>query len=261
MRAYHRGAMDAPTRRAFVHAAVGSLLGMALVQQLARADAIRGSLKSYAHAWMGSMDETCAALRSGSVTPREWQVEIERQLARVDRHDLQRAIDVDRLSAQVALPDQHEGLMRVTLLDAQGKAQALQFQAFLFALKKGVAVVPHGHHNMATMHMLLSGEVHLRHFDRVGDGPTHTVLRPASDRVARPGDVSTVSDDRDNVHWFRALTHPVFMFNIAVSRVDPARPSGERDYVDPLAGVAMGDGLLRAPRLARTEAYARYATA
>lgn len=48
------------------------------------------------------------------------------------------------------------------------------------------------------------------------------------------------------------------MFNIGVYQVDPSAPFGERDYVDPLGAMPVGDGVLRAPRLGRTEAYAKY---
>jgi hypothetical protein len=127
-----------------------------------------------------------------------------------------------------------------------------------FALRKGVSVVPHGHHNMVTMHMMLSGKARARHFDRVHANATHMIIRPTSDTVVEPGRVTTVSDDQDNIHWFQALTQPVFMFNVGVLRVNPLLRSGDRDYVDPLGGTSIGNGLVRAPRLERATAYAKY---
>ena len=138
------------------------------------------------------------------------------------------------------------------------RMRPLQWQAEVESLLRDV---PHGHHNMVTMHMMLSGEARARHYERVHDQPGHLLIRESSDVVARPGPVSTVSDEKDNLHWFHALSDRVLMFNIGIYRVDPERPSGDRDYVDPLAGERLAGGLIRARRLERIDAYARYGRA
>jgi hypothetical protein len=137
----------------------------------------------------------------------------------------------------------------------------LSFSPWLFAMQRRVSIVPHGHHNMTTMHMLLKGEVHGRHFDRVRDEPGFLIIKPTSDQVLRPGAVSTVSDDSNNIHWFTALTGPVFMFNIQVVGLNPAAPVGGRDYIDPSNGSKLDGGLIRARRLERDEAYHLYGLA
>jgi hypothetical protein len=48
------------------------------------------------------------------------------------------------------------------------------------------------------------------------DEPGFLTIKPTSDKVLRPGAVSTVSDESNNIHWFTALTGPVFMFNTQV---------------------------------------------
>jgi hypothetical protein len=254
----HTNGSDLSSRRTFVRGIVGSALMVALAQRLAHAQAVRGSLKTFVSPWVAGMEDACAAVSSGQLSPLQWQAEIATMLAKVERTDLLKAIDFDALAARAPFPDQGEGLTRLYFPDADGRRQALSFTAYLFALKKDVAVVPHGHHNMVTMHMMLAGRAHARHFDRVHDSATHLVIRPTSDAVIEPGHVSSISDDQDNIHWFQALTQPVFMFNIGVYRVDPSRPSGDRDYVDPLRGEKLGGGLLRAARLDRQAAYAAY---
>ena len=47
------------------------------------------------------------------------------------------------------------------------------------------------------------------------------------------------------------------MFNIGVYRIRSG-PFGERDYVDPLGAEPVGGGVLRAARLDRAGAYAKY---
>jgi hypothetical protein len=192
--------------------------------------------------------------------PRAWQREVEDTLARFELPDLLRSLDFEALAARARFPSEGEGMERLYFLDEDGKLQALRFRPFLFTLRRGTAVVPHGHHNMATLHMVLQGRARVRHFDKLEAGAAHMLLRPAGDEEAAPGAVSSISDEFHNVHWFDALSERVFMFNIGVYQVRPGA-FGERDYVDPLAGVPLGDGSIRAPRLGRREAYAKYGRA
>jgi len=238
--------------------AVRSALTLFLFQLTSRADAVGGSLKSSLRPWLSKLEGACAAVGSGQMTPVDWQREVEFTLGGVDLPDFLKAIDYEALASRAQFPVKGEGLTRLYFLDDDGRAQALHFSAYLFAMRKDASVVPHGHHNMVTMHMMLSGRAHARHFDRLHDSVSHLIIRPSSDSIIGPGQVTTISDDRDNIHWFRALTQPVFMFNIGVYRVDAKLRSGDRDYVDPLGGSPLGNGLIRAPRLDRESAYAKY---
>lgn len=245
------------TRRAFGVSALQTLLLAGLVQRSARADALGGTLKSAVRPWLARIEAASAALSSGAVRPRAWQDEIESILGHLDLADFLRSLDFERLAAAARFPAQGEGMQRLFFLEESGRLQPLAFRPFLFTLARGTAVVPHGHHNMATMHMVLDGQARVRHFDRLETTATHMLIRPATDATARPGDVTSVSDEHHNIHWFDALTDRVFMFNIGVY---PAQPGtfGERDYVDPLGGLPAGEGAIRAPRLTRREAYAKY---
>jgi hypothetical protein len=111
------------------------------------------------------------------------------------------------------------------------------------------------------MHFMLAGKARVRHFDRVESTDTHMLIRATSDAVAGPGDVSSISDDRNNIHWFQGLTEYVFMFNIGVYQINSSAPFGERDYVDPLGAEPAANGTLRAARMGRSEAYAKYGRA
>jgi len=250
-------AMPGLTRRSFNTATLQAALLACLVQNSARADALEGSLKWSVRPWLRRLEDACAALSSGSVAPRQWQREVEDILGTVQVADLLRALDFDRLAAAARFPAEGEGMQRLYFLDESGRLQALSFRPFLFTLQRGTAVVPHGHHNMATMHMVLAGRARVRHFDRLETTATHMLIRPASDVDAGPGTVTSISDEHQNIHWFDALSDRVFMFNLGVYQVRPG-PFGERDYVDPLGGARLGDGSIRAARLGRSEAYARY---
>lgn len=254
----------APPDRARRSLALGGLqwlLAGSLLQHASRADALTGALRGSSLPWLRQLDRVSAALATGDVAPRAWQEEVEQLLGRLDMRDLLRAIDFPRLATNAKFPSQGEGMERLYSLDEDGRLQPLAFRPFLFTLRRGAAVVPHGHHNMATLHLVLEGEARVRHFDRLGSTATHMDLRLVGDATARPGQVSSVSDERHNVHWFESLSERVFMFNVGVYQVRPGAPFGERDYVDPLAGTPLGDGVVRAPRLDRAAAYAKYGRA
>jgi hypothetical protein len=129
---------------------------------------------------------------------------------------------------------------------------------YFYAMKKGVAIVPHGHHNMTSMHMVLNGETHAWLYERVAVEPQHMLIKPTVDKIFTRGDLSTISDEKNNVHWFKALTELVFMFNIGVFGVNPSVGFSGRDYIDPANGEKLNDGLIRARRLNGDEAYKLY---
>lgn len=245
------------TRRSFAAGTLQALLLGALIQHSSRAEALEGALKQGVRPWLLRLDDASSALASGSVSPLAWQREVESALSSLDLADFMRSLDFEKLAAAARFPPEGEGMQRLYFMEEGGRLQVLRFRPFLFTLKKGTAVVPHGHHNMATLHMVLDGRARVRHFDRLESTATEMLIRPVSDITASPGDVTSISDEHQNIHWFEALTDRVFMFNIGVYNVGPG-PYGDRDYVDPLGGVSVGGGLIRAPRLGRADAYAKY---
>ena len=125
-------------------------------------------------------------------------------------------------------------------------------------MKKGRAIVPHAHHNMTSMHMVLAGNVQARHFDRVSNELNYLTIKPALDKEFVRGDLSTVSDQKDNIHWFEALSEPVFIFSVGVFKVNPDEDFTGRDYIDPRGGEKIGNGLIRARRIGEKEARSLY---
>ena len=79
------------------------------------------------------------------------------------------------------------------------------------------------------------------------------IVRPTIDRKFRPGEFSTISDDRDNVHWFKATSESGFLFNFHVLGVTPGRRTG-RVYVDP-NGEKLSDDRVRVRKIKAPEAY------
>jgi hypothetical protein len=70
--------------------------------------------------------------------------------------------------------------------------------------RKGRSIPPHGHNHLVSSFLVLKGERRGRHFDRLRDDGEHVWIALTIDRPFRQGDFSTVSQERDNVHWFTA---------------------------------------------------------
>jgi len=246
------------SRRTFTTHLLGSLFTFSLVKSLDKLHVLANPVEPIVRKWLIEMEYVTKQLRQGKVKTTEWQNQIESLLSRVDLNDLLAAIDYDRLSKTAVFPEDHESAEDVDFSRNKGLPSELSFNPYFYALKKGTAIVPHGHRNMTSMHMMLKGQAHGWQFERVADEEKYATIKPTTDKVLEVGAVTTVSDDRDNVHWFKALSEPVFMFNIGVFRLNPKADFSGRDYLDPLGGEKLSDGLIRARRLEVKEAYKLY---
>ena len=177
---------------------------------------------------------------------------------RIELAEVLKLIDFDRIQKTAKLVDNGARSLRPRFPKLDGVTDKLVFGKQVFALKKGRSVVPHGHNNMATAFLVLKGNFHGRHYDRIKDEKDHLIIKPTIDGKFGPGTTSSVSDEKDNVHWFKALDEPAFIFNIHVLGV--ASGTGRRTgrvYMDP-NGEKLDDGLIRAPRLSDAKAHELY---
>ena len=151
--------------------------------------------------------------------------------------------------------DRGELSLRATLPKVEGLPTDLVFGHQVFALNKDRSVVPHGHDNMATAFLILKGDFRGRHYDRLEDEPKHMIVKPTLDKTFGAGTYSTVSDLKDNVHWFQANSDSSFIFNIHVMSVVPGRTG--RIYIDP-DGEKLSGGRIKARKIDHAEANKLY---
>jgi hypothetical protein len=246
------------SRRTFTGHMLGSLLTFSLVKSLDDVDVLAHTVRPIVRTWLIEMEDVTRRLRRGQLKTIEWQGLIESLLSRVDMNDLLSAIDFDKLSKAAVFPEDHESAEELKFRHTKGLPRKLSFIPFFYAMKKGTAIVPHGHRNMTSMHMMLKGQAHGWQFERIADEEQYLTIRPANDMVQEVGAVTTVSDQKNNIHWFKALSEPVFMFNIGVFSLSHSKDFSGRDYVDPLGGEKLKDGLIRARRIEVKEAYKLY---
>jgi hypothetical protein len=247
--------MDENTRRDFLRGALSAGLLASLLGGLRARQALARSADEGVAAWLEELNALSARVSKAGLSQAEWRKEAESLFARLDLAALRKEIDFERPVAGFTYPEQGGAGATLTL---PGLSAPLAFGAQLMALKKGRALVPHGHDNMLTAHILLEGKVHGRTYDRVADEKKHLQIQPVADREFGPGEITTISDAKENVHWFIAASEPVYIFNTYVldvrSRSDLARGMV---FLDP-EGEALGGGVIRARRLDMSAAFRKF---
>jgi hypothetical protein len=249
--------MSTQNRREFGQRTLGAFLTYSLLDSLFAADAWSAELKPLAANFLREVHETSEDLKAKKLTPVQWQKHVEKLLDHVDLPDMLHFIELDKLIKGLELRDKGERSFRAKLPEVEGLPKSLVFGHQLFGLKKGRSVVPHGHENMATAFLVLRGDFHGRHYDRVEDHKDHMIIRPTIDRKFEPGEYSSVSDHKDNVHWFTANSETGFIFNIHVLNVDPQNKKNGRVYVDP-EGEKLSDGRIKAAKIKSAVAFKKY---
>lgn len=244
--------MSHVTRREFSQQTLASLVTLSLLETLFQRDAFGEDVKPLAAKWLAELNQMGLDVKGKKLKQVEWQTKVEELFAKVDLADLMKFIEFDKLVKDVKFKDQGEISLRPKFPVVEGLPTNLVYGSQVFALKKDRSVVPHGHDNMVTAFLILGGKFRGRLYDRLENGPDWMIIKPTVDREFGVRESSTISDDKDNVHWFQALSDTAFIFNIHVMSVKPGRTG--RVYVDP-QGEKLSDGRIRAKRLKTEDAY------
>ena len=241
------GRTRVPVKRRELSGALVTAIVCALWQRRAFASGLDGAATD----WVARIHELGHALRTNAIEAAEWGDAMEALAASIDLDDVLARTDFERVAARMRLPDRGAGVHRIRLPGVDGPVVKM------FGLRRGRALVPHGHDGIASLHLVVHGRLHGRHWDRIDDGSDHLLVRPTEGRSYERGDASTATRDRDNVHWLHAETDLAFAFGVAVEGLDPTRPS-RRVYVDPERATVEDGGLLRMPVIDRAVAMRRY---
>ncbi|MBX6313360.1 MAG: hypothetical protein IRY99_10665 [Isosphaeraceae bacterium] len=246
------------SRREFTRQALQSLTAVALIDGLAGHRLFGADVKPLVADWLKELNAISRDCKDEKIKDVEYQKALEDLYRRVDLKALLRTLDFDRIARGVNYRPRGETSLPVDFQNVSGLPTRLVFGRQIFALKKGRSVVPHGHDKMATGFLILDGRLRGRHWDRVEDEGDHYLIRPTIDRTFVPGEFSTISDHKDNIHWFTAESDTAFIFNVHVIGINPENTNvAGRVYIDPM-GEPLSGGLVRAPKISRAEANQRY---
>ena len=241
------------TRREFTQQALGSLALFALMGVLKGKNLFAFPIRSFANHWLSDLDQIGREVKTDALKQIEWQKKVEELYSHVDLPEFLKMIDFETLKKKL---DNFNGKgamsLGVSFPQIEGVPTKFVFGRQLFAMKKGHSIVPHGHDSMATAFLVLHGQCRGRHYDRLADEKGFMIIAPTIDKEFGPGGASSISDVKDNVHWFEALSDSAFVFNIHVDGLKSNPKSAGRIYVDP-NGEKIEGGKIRAKVLDHDE--------
>lgn len=221
---------------------------LALLAQTLAARNLLASKRSLRVAeWVAAQNDLGRRLRSGAIGGAAWQRGVEELADAVDLDELLRAIDFAALERGFKFT--HDGGTKQFVRVPQPDGAELVFATAVFGLERRKSITPHGHQHMVSAHMVLDGRLRVRNFDRVADEKTHLVIRPTVDGEITRGAISSMSSERNNIHWFTALTDRAFTFDVIMDGLTPGQKQFVIDLVDPRGGTRLGSGDIRAPRI------------
>jgi hypothetical protein len=246
------------TRRDLNGKLLASLLGYGLIETLYARHLLADSVRPVIHQWLIDLSTLCQDVKGQKIKDIEFQAKLEELYRKVNLDDLVKLLNLEKVASTTKLPDNGAANLGVDLSKVEGLPQRLVFGKQIFACKKGRSIVPHGHDNMCTGFIVLQGNWHGRHYDRVEDNKDHYLIKPTIDRGFKPGECSTISDHKDNVHWFQAESDSGFIFNLHVMGYNPEnKKSANRVYIDP-EGEKTASGLIVAKKISSAECHKKY---
>ncbi len=236
------------TRREFTGLAVFTALAW-----ITRSDAWTREIPRALQRWILRLGEIGHAVQTDAMAPGRWQEAMQELYAGLSPEELVTFIDMDRLIAGLSYPKEKLGaVVNVPWPQVDGFPATLQFGHKLFVYRQGAVTPPHVHNHLVSAHWVLRGEIRARTYDRVQDLETSVVLRPTRDEVARPGALITMSDERDNGHWFEGVGPQSISFDIPIGDITPRKQyrhpaeAFNQIYVDPTVAPQV-NGTIDAP--------------
>ena len=205
--------------------------------------------------WINRIDELSALLRGGVLSVANWRVGLTELFNQIDIQDILKDINFEDLKRVTKFADLGVATARIDL--GKGVIRKLRFYPKLFVVGKGRAIIPHGHNNMVSAHLTLRGKFHLRQYDQLGINETHMLVRPSFDGHVGIGEVSSIGEAHDNVHWFVAQ-EPSYTLDTVITGLHDTNASHYDIYnLDMDMAQTEGD-TLRVPRIGVQEALAKY---
>lgn len=245
------------TRRQFCSTLLGSVAAHALLSSCAATpQVVSTKVEPIVKHWAIELNDLCSDLRAEKLSQSHWQSAMEALFSRIELPELLKFIDLESLLTGLEYPDLGVATANVTLPPLDGLPKDVVFLKKIFGLKRDRAIIPHGHSNMASGHLILGGEFDLRHFEKVAQTKHHLTIRPTIERKAGAGSFSSISDERDNVHWFVATSEFAYTFDVIMLDLNGKRY--DIHNIDIEAADRSSNGELRAPMIDVQTALRKY---
>ncbi len=243
-------------RREFTKGMLATVANFALMDSLFACNGIEKKAKPILEHWAIRLNEYCSDLKTNTITTLQWQQKIEELYSQIELKEILQFIDFDNLIKGFEYPDLGIATKGVKFPKLEGLPEKTVFIKKIFGMKKDRAIIPHGHSNMASAHLILNGEMHLRHYEKIGQDGQNLIIKPTIDRMAKLGESSSISDEKDNVHWFIANTETAFTFDVIM--LDLNNKSYDIHNLDIYESEDLKNGTLKVPILEVQTALKKY---
>lgn len=257
------------SRRDFLTSAATSFAILSLLETAFLQNAIAASIRPTLSKWLSQINEISHSVKQQKISQQEWQSAVESLYDRIPLDDFLKFIDFDKVAQSTNHTSNGESFVDFVFPKVDGIPAKTFFYKDMAGFRKGCSIPPHGHNHLVSSFLVLNGSLHGRHFDRIEDEDESLTIRPTIDRRFQKGDFSTVSQTKDNIHWFTALEDNTFIIDFGVSNL---KPSGSmqplphqqplksgRIYLDIAKSHTLDEsGNLRTQRISETQAYQIY---
>lgn len=244
------------TRRDFNQKISSAIISYALIDSLFATDAIGKPIEPIVQHWSKRLNEMCQDLKLEKISQRQWQTQIEALFRQVEMNELLKFIDFEKLIKGFQYPDLGVNVKYVKFPKLDGIPQKTVFLKKIFGMKKNRAIIPHGHSNMSSAHLVLKGSFALKHYDKVKEENNHLIIKPTIDKKISIGDASSISDSHNNIHWFIADSDVAFTFDVIM--LDLNKKHYDIHNIDINAGEKIANNLIRAKKLDVETALKKY---
>lgn len=233
-----------------------TLTGIALLDNLFQQQLFARSVKPVADAWLKELHIMCRDLKTNSITPLEWQHKINEFHSRLPLEDLVKLIDFEKAVAGFKYPDLGVVTKDPVLPKVKGVSEKYSFNGRIFGMLKNRAIIPHGHKNMTSCHRVLQGEFLLKQYDRIKDEGSYMFIKQTIEETGMAGSFSSISDDKNNIHWLVANTDKAFTFDVIVTGLNE-KPT-EIDNIDIYKALKTENEILKVKKLKVADALRIY---
>lgn len=232
-------------RRDFSKGFLATLTSYALMDSAFAINAFSNAISPITKHWSIMVSEYCMDLKKQTITPLEWQNLIEELFNKIEMKELLNFIDFETVKKGFQYPDLGVHTKSIVFPKLKGLPKDTVFIKKIFGMQRDRAVIPHGHSNMTSSHLVIEGEMHLRHYEKIRKEDQNLIIKPSIDKVISVGDNSSISDEKDNIHWFIANTSQAFTFDVIM--LDLNEKSTEIQNIDIYESQNLGNGTMRVP--------------
>ncbi|REJ69720.1 MAG: hypothetical protein DWQ31_03730 [Planctomycetota bacterium] len=255
------------TRRDLLKLSGRTLLAVSLSQHCLRAGYASEQGAAKAEKWVARLDNISRQLAAGKISGLQWQEALDEIYGSAPLPELLKTIDFNRLSDQLAsrgLGTRGEIFHDIAVgpIPARDRTSGKPHETAIVKIahvKKGRSIPPHGHSNMVSAFLCVSGEFEVQLFDRLEQTDKDMVIRQTVDeKSAAAGTWSSISDYRNNIHWLKAKSDDCFLFTAKLIRLEKEKDFRGRINVNLKDAMQLGSQTWRAPIITARQAAELY---